>query len=140
MPLKLAPPFILVLAALAAPQGKGQDKEPGRSQSVPLTVPAGAPLRLYLNKRVSKLLDARVEATILTPVYSFDREVIPSGSTVLGRVSRLQPVPKWERLRAIFGGDFTPLHIAQIEFTSLRLQDGRQLNIHTAESPGLNTL
>jgi hypothetical protein len=38
------------------------------------------------------------------------------------------------------GGDFTPLHVAQLEFTSLLLADGRTIELHTIESPGLNSL
>jgi hypothetical protein len=110
------------------------------TQSIPLAVPAGVPLRLYLTKRVKKRANAPVEARLLTPVYSFDREVAPSGSRVLGHVSRLEPVPKWERIRAVLGGDFTPLHIAEIEFTSLILPDGRVMELHTVESPGLESL
>ena len=59
---------------------------------------------------------------------------------MFGHVSRLQAVSRWERTRAILGGDFTPLHIAQIEFTSLLLADGRSIELHTIESPGLNSL
>ena len=59
---------------------------------------------------------------------------------MLGHVSRVQPVSRWERARAVLGGDFTPLHVVQIEFTSLLLADGRPMELHTIESPGLNSL
>src|SRR4051812_39935608 len=98
-----------------------QDVKTGQPSTIPLTVPAGVPLRLYLTKGVSKRAGAPVEATLLAPVYVFDRKVIPSGARVLGHVSRLQPVSKWERTRVVLGGDFTPLRVAQIEFTSLVL-------------------
>lgn len=135
----MATALSLVLV-LAMPPANGQDITAGQSQSIPLKVPAGVPLRLYLTRRVSKRLNAPVEAKVLTPVYAFDREVIPAGTSVVGHVSRLQPVPKWQRMRAIFGGDFTPLHIAQIEFTSLVLPDGKTIELHTLESPGLRTI
>lgn len=130
----------LVVGACAPPSGMGQETGIDRAQTIPLIVPAGAPLRLYLTKRVSKRLNAPVEAKLLTPLYSFDREVVPAGAVALGYVSRVQPVPKPDRVRAMLGGDFTPLRIAGIEFTSLRLPDGRTLDLHTAESPGLDTL
>ena len=114
--------------------------ESSQTRNVELTVAAGAPLRLYLTKHVHKRPDAPVEAKLLVPMYAFDREVLPAGTPVFGHVSRIQPVPKRERLRAVLGGDFTPLHIAQIEFTSLRTLDGRQMELHTIESPGLNSL
>src|SRR5260370_41187682 len=97
--------------------GVPQDFKSDQPQSIPLTVPASVPLRLYLTKRVSKRVGAPVEAKLLGPVYAFDHEVIPAGTQAIGHVSRLQSVSKWERTRAILGGDFTPLHVAQIEFT-----------------------
>ena len=135
MSFRLITGLSLVLVAIASPQDKGQE-----SVTVPLMVPAGVPLRLYLTRRMPKRLDAPVEARVLTPTFVFDHEVIPAGTQVLGHVSRLQPVSRWERVRAMLGGDFTPLHIAQVEFTSLLLPDGRQINVQTVESPGLNSL
>jgi len=117
-----------------------QDFPSNQPQNIPLTTPAGVPLRLYLTKRVSKRMDAAVEAKLAAPVYAFDREVIPSGSRAIGHVSRLESVSKWQRARAILGGDFTPLHVAQVEFTSLALPDGREIELHTVASEGLNSL
>jgi hypothetical protein len=37
-------------------------------------------------------------------------------------------------------GDFTPLHQAQVEFTTLVLPDGRRLGAHTVETMGLNSI
>jgi hypothetical protein len=139
MAAKIATACSLVVM-LASPRASGQDQGAGQPQSITLAVPAGVPLRLYLTKRVSKRADAPVEARVLTPVYAFDREVIPSGTPVLGHVSRVQPVPKWERIKAMLGGDFTPLRVAEIQFTSLVLTDGRTMELHTLESPGLKTL
>jgi hypothetical protein len=126
----------LSLASVAVAQDAGNDP----TRSISLTVPAGVPLRLYLTKRISKRLNAPVEASLLTPVYAFDHEVIPAGTRVLGHVSRVQPVSKWVRLRAVLGGDFTPLHMAQVEFTSFLQADGRAMELHTIESAGLNSL
>jgi hypothetical protein len=117
-----------------------QDVQSNPPESIALTVPAGVPLRLYLTKRVSKRMDAPVEAKLAGPVYAFDREVIPSGTQAIGHVSRLEPVSKWERSRAMLGGDFTPLHVAEIEFTSLVLPDGREIQLHTVSSAGLNSV
>jgi hypothetical protein len=128
--------LLLAFVTSASPQNF-QSNQP---QSIPLMIPAGVPLRLYLTKRVSKRMDALVEAKLAVPVYAFDHEVIPSGTRVVGHVSRLESVPKWQRVRAILGGDFTPLHIAQVEFTSLVLPDGREMQLHTVSSAGLNSL
>lgn len=109
-------------------------------QTLALTVPAGVPLRLYLTRRVPKRAGAPVQAKLLAPVYAFDRQVIPAGTEVLGRVSRLEAVSKSQRTRAVLGGDFTPLHVAQFEFTSLLLPDGRRMPLDTVETPGLNSV
>jgi hypothetical protein len=107
---------------------------------ISLSVPSGAPLRLYLTKRVSKRAGAPVEAKLLEPVFAFDREVIPAGTVAQGQVSRVQPVGKWQRVRAIVGGDFTPLRSAQVEFTTLTLPDGHTVSTHTVETVGLNSI
>lgn len=139
MAVRLAIAWSLVSVAFAAPQNTASDTANDQIRSISLTIPAGVPLRLYLTKRIPKRSNAPVDAKLLTPVYAFDHEVIPAGTQVLGHVSRLQPVSRWERTRAILGGDFSPLHVAQIEFTSLQLADGRSMELRTFESPGLNT-
>lgn len=107
---------------------------------LPLVVPAGVPLRVYLTKRVPKKEGAPVEARTIDPVYSFDHQVIPAGTVVLGRVVHVKPVSRAERFRAIVNGDFTPLHIAPIEFTTAVLPDGRRLSLKTAENMGLDSI
>lgn len=123
--------FVPAFALLAA-----DELTPG----IPLTVPPNAVLRLYLTKKVPKREGAPVEAKVLEPVYAFDREVIPAGAEVLGRVCRLEPLSKWQRTSAVMAGDFTPLHRAQVEFTTLVLPDGKKIPLHTAETAGLNTI
>src|ERR1035438_7315748 len=127
---------ISFFAALATAQTAAEQETP----KISLSVPSGAPLRLYLTKRVSKWLGARVEAKLLEPVFSFDREVIPAGTVAQGQVSRVQPVGKWQRVRAIVGGDFTPLCSAQVEFTTLVFPDGHTVSTQTEETAGLNSL
>ena len=136
MATKLVIALYLVSLVAALPQDSGSDQ----TRTVSLALPEGTPLRLYLTKRVSKRPGAAVEAKLLTPLYAFDHEGVPAGTQVLGHVSRVQPVLKWERARAILGGDFSPLHIAQIEFTSLMPADGRPIELHTTETQGLNSL
>src|SRR5690242_16509038 len=100
-------PRVAVLALVFPMWSAGQ--QAGSNPKIELTVPSGAPLRLYLTGRVSKKPGTPVQAKVLDPVFAFDREVIPPGSLVTGQVSRVQPVTKWERFRAIVNGDFTPL-------------------------------
>src|SRR5664280_2310350 len=115
-----------LFSALAPAQTVADEETPKLS----LSVPSGAPLRVYLTKRVSKRAGAPVEAKVLEPVFAFDREVVPAGTVAHGSVSRVQPVARWQRVRAILNGDFTPLRNADLEFTSLTLPDGRTLTMH----------
>ena len=108
--------------------------------TVPLTVPAGTPLRLYLTHKIPKKMGAPVEAKVLEPVYAFDREVIPAGSVVVGRVSRIQSVTKWQRTNAILNGDFTPLRHAYVDFASVKLPDGHRVELRTEQSEGLRSV
>ncbi len=124
---------MLLTAATPGESGKGEHE-------IPLVVPAGVPLRLYLTKRIPKREGAPVEAKVLEPVYVFDRQVIPAGAVVLGTVRRLEPVSRAQRTNAILAGDFTPLHRAPVEFTTLIMPDGRKLPLHTAENVGLNSI
>src|ERR1700730_17184984 len=87
----------------------GQAADGDEAPKVPLSVPSGAPLRLYLTKKVSKRAGAPVEGKILESVFAFDKEVVPAGSFVTGKVSQVRPVTKLLRFRAIVNGDFTPL-------------------------------
>ena len=84
-------------ASLFSPQATAQTVIEAPSQ-ITLSVPKGAPLRLYLTKRISKREGAPVEAKLLEAVFAFDREVVPAGTVVLGQVSRVQPVRKTERM------------------------------------------
>jgi hypothetical protein len=126
--------FAAALSSLAASNGEDP------SRIIPLTIPSGAPLRLYLTRKTPKRAGLAVEAKLLEPLYSFDREVAPVGAGVLGRVSRLESLSKWQRVRAMMGGDFTPLHRALVEFTTLVMPDGRQVELHTIETSGLNSI
>jgi len=117
------------------------DNNPDSStRNIPLVVPSGVPLRVYLTKRLPKRVGEPVDAKLLEPVFAFDRIVVPAGSQVLGQVSRLQPVTKMRRASAILGGDFTPLHDAEVQFTTLVMPDGRKIPLQTAETIGLNTI
>jgi len=129
----------LALACLL-PLASAQTGPEVQQQKIALAVPAGTPLRIYLTRRVSKQAGAPVEAKLLEPLYAFDREVVPAGTKVTGRVSRIEPVSKSARTQAVLNGDFTPLRRAYLEFTALQLPDGHELPLHTIESTGLNSL
>ena len=126
-PIGVAKHLVPFLPGLAAQQQLPDETE------VPLTVSAGAPLRFYLTKRVSKRAGEPVEGRIIEPVFAFDREVVPAGSVVSGKVSRTIPVSKWRRVQSILNGDFTPLRKATIQIDALILPDGARRAIQTEE-------
>jgi hypothetical protein len=136
MKIGLAVACVYLFSALATAQTAGNEEIP----RISLDVPSGAPLRLYLTKRISKRAGAAVEAKLLEPVFAFDREVVPAGTVAQGEVSRVQPYSKWERTKAILNGDFTPLRRAEVEFSTLMLPDGRKLPTHTLETVGLHSI
>ncbi len=137
--MRLTAGLFFALAVLASPQ-LNESAGPPPPRTVPLIVPAGEPLRLYLVKRIPKRLNAPVEAKLMAPVYAFDHLVIPAGTTAFGHVSSVQPVSKMARTKAILGGDFTPLRIAQVDFTSLLFPDGHKMTLTTVPSQGLNSI
>ncbi len=107
---------------------------------VTLTVPSGAPLRVYLTKKIPKRLGAPVEAKLLEPVYAFDKQVVPAGVILNGRVSRLESLTKWQRFLTMLNGDFTPLHQAKVQFSTMVMPDGRIVRINTVSALPLTSI
>ena len=111
-----------------------------QSVSVPLTAEAGVTLRLYLTQRLPMRVGGTASAKLIEPVYVFDRVVIPAGAEVTGRITSLKPASKLVRTQAILAGNFTSLHWARVEFTEVKMPDGRTLAIHTQSSIGLPSI
>jgi hypothetical protein len=105
-----------------------------------LTAEAGVALRLYLTERLPMHVGATASAKLIEPVYAFDRVVIPAGAEVTGRITSLKPASKLVRTETIMAGNFTPLHWARVEFTEVKMPDGRTLAIHTQSSIGLPSI
>ena len=122
-----------VLASLAQrtvqiPESAALDRS---ARSVPLVVAAGTPLRVALTSRVRiRRVGTPVIGRLVEPIYAFNREVIPAGSEVSGRLKILQPVAGRKRTRAMMAGDFTPLREPQIKFDGLTLKNGTRLTTH----------
>lgn len=136
-------PALAALLSLSAVPASAQTTESTTDQTpttIPLTVAPGVPLRVYLTKRISKRVDEPVHAKLLEPIFAFDREVVPAGALIEGHVSRLASAAKMKRASALLGGDLTPLHDAEVEFTEIVMPDGRHIAMHTNETLGLNTI
>lgn len=78
-----------------------------------------------------------MQGKLAAPVWSFDRIVIPKGAVIRGRVALLQPVRRIVRARAMVGGNFTPLKIAEVSFSKIILPSGKTIAIQTGDSRGL---
>ena len=106
---------------------------PALAQSVPLIVPPGTPIQVSIEHRVRiKRLGEPVTARVVEPVFAFNKEVIPAGSLLLGRVARLDRADRQKRIQTIMNGDFTPQNIPQIRFDTLQFPDGTKTAVHTA--------
>ena len=109
---------------------------PQASNSIPLTVSAGTPLKVALDQevRIQKVGQA-VHGKIVEPVYCFDKIVVPAGSEVTGKVAGIDGVSKMKRTAAAMNGNFSPYRQVHVEFDELVMADGRHVPLHTVVSP-----
>src|SRR2546426_4371287 len=92
---------------------------------LPLTVPAGTPLKVALDQEVRiQKVGQPVHGKITEPVYVFDKLVVPAGSGVVGKVVAIKGVPKKSRTLAAMNANFLPSREVQIEFNELQLANG----------------
>jgi hypothetical protein len=106
-------------------------------QTLDLSVPAGTPLRVALDKEVRiRKVGQPIRGKLLEPVYAFDKMVIPAGSEVTGEIAQLEHVTKKKRTLALMNGDFSPLRQVRLEFDQVHLPDGRVVPVQTDVSPG----
>ena len=62
---------------------------------IPLTVPAGTPLKVALDQEVRvQKVGQPIHGKLVEPVYAFDKLVVPAGTEVIGKS---QPLIKCER-------------------------------------------
>lgn len=104
---------------------------------IPLQVPAGTPLKVVLADEVRiQKVGQPVRGKLTEPVYVFDKEVIPAGSEVTGKVAAIDGLSKSKRTMAALNADFSPTRQVHVEFDELVLPDGRHLPLQTVVSPG----
>ena len=103
------------------------------TELVELVVEAGRPLRVALDERVNvKRVGQPVEGTLIDPLYSYDRAVVPAGTKVRGHVTALEPFTKKETVESFAAGQFGPRNRVVVGFDALELDEGRVVPIHTA--------
>jgi hypothetical protein len=99
-------------------------------ESVELVVEAGTPLRVALDERVKvKRVGQSLSATVVQPVYAFDRVVIPVGASVEGHLATIKGPSGSNRVRSLLKGDLTPTRGLQVSFDRLILPDGEAFTL-----------
>jgi hypothetical protein len=110
---------------------------PTANETISLTVPKGTPLQVALDKEVRvEKVGQPIHGRIVEPVYAFDTVVIPIGTEVTGRITRIESVSGGKRTAAALDADFTPARETKIEFDALLLPDGKRIPVQTSVTPG----
>lgn len=110
---------------------------PAPPQSVALTLPKGSPVQVALDRELQvKKVGQPVHGRIVEPVYAFDRIVVPVGSEVVGKVTKIETISSSERTLSALNADFTPERKVEVNFRELVLADGHRLPLHTTVTPG----
>jgi hypothetical protein len=128
--------FVCVLFVCLAGAAFAQSLADADMVSIPLVVDKGFPLQVLLTEKLRFKESETVHAKLLEPVYSFDREVIPSGTAIEGTITGFQKGGTWKRVSAMLSGNFTPVRDPQIAFHTLVLADGTRIPIETSVVPG----
>ncbi|QNI33837.1 hypothetical protein H7849_07970 [Alloacidobacterium dinghuense] len=106
-------------------------------QSVALSVPKGTPLQVALDQELRvKRVGQPIHARIVEPVYAFDRIVVPMGSEVTGRVTKIGEISGGKRTMEALNADFTPERKVEVNFDELVLADGRHFQLQSSVTPG----
>ena len=114
-----------------------ETSKPIISQNVGLTVPSGAALQVVLDRELRiQGVGQAVHGHLIEPVYAFDKLVIPVGTEVNGKISRIEGVSVAARTFAALDANLTPTRKIEVEFTELLLAEGKHIPIQTSVVPG----
>jgi hypothetical protein len=102
------------------------------SSDVALTVDAGRPLEIVLDRRMSiREVGQSVSGTLVEPLYAYDQLVVPAGTRVLGHIAAIEGLGRFARMRAMLSGDLTPARHIVLVFETLLPADANPVAIHT---------
>jgi type IV secretory pathway VirB10-like protein len=111
--------------------------QPAVSQTIALTVPKGTPMQVALDQEVRvRKVDQAIHGRLVEPIYAFDKLVLPVGTEVLGRVTKIEDLSKGKRAEAALNADFTPVRKVEMEFSELLPKDAKPIPMQTTVSPG----
>ena len=106
---------------------------------MPMSIPAGTPIKVALDSEVRiRRAGQAIHGKTTEPVYSFDKLLIPAGTTVTGKVSAIDGVPKTVRTLQAMDGNFSPVRGVHVQFDDLVMADGRTVAMQTVSSPAPN--
>src|SRR5215471_2360773 len=109
--------ILVVLAALAMSSATGRPASAQSDSTIELTIPKGRPLRVALaHDTTVKRVGQTVTGKLTEPVYAYDRIVLPAGTQVEGRITKLDNLSKLNRAQTMGSGDFSPHHIVELRF------------------------
>jgi len=107
--------------------------------TVPMSVPSGTPIKVSLDSEVRiRRRGQPIQGKTVEPVYAFDKLLIPAGTTVTGKISAIDAVPRKVRTLQAMNGNFSPARGVHVRFDELVLADGRHLPMETMASPAPN--
>jgi hypothetical protein len=107
------------------------------SLTLPLTIPAGTPLKIALNQEARvRRVGQPIRGRVVEPVYVFDKLVIPVGTQATGTITKIGSISKRTRTMAAMNADFSPDRQVRIMFDELQFADGRRMPIRTDVLPG----
>ena len=92
-------------------------------QSGPGTVPTGTPLAVAIDQHYPMRAGTVIRGRLLYPIYADNQLLLPQNTVVTGSVVKLLSDRK-RRVNAILGGDFTPFHTPEVQFTQIQLPGG----------------
>jgi hypothetical protein len=102
------------------------------AEPVALVLKTGTPMHIALDRRVTIARVGQViTGTLVEPVYAYDRVVLPAGSAVRGHIAALEPPSRRARLQAFAAADFSPHRHAVLQFDTVLLDAGREIDIRT---------
>jgi hypothetical protein len=91
----------------------------------PPVLPSGTCLQVEISRNYRMKAGEALEGRLVYPVYVDGSLVVPGDTPVKGTVVELQPDRK-ARWHARLRGDFTPFHVARVQFNQLALPEGSQ--------------
>ena len=104
--------------------------------TVPMSVPSGTPIKVALDSEVRiRQVGQPIHGKTTDPVYAFDKLLIPVGTSVNGKVSAIDPVPKKIRTLQAMDANFSPVRAVHVQFNELVMSDGRRIPMQTVASP-----